>query len=504
MNKIIYFLLFTTFSISVFGTTNSCLLHKLSNLKHGSRYTTISDQFLSEFVVRLSEIEILLKDPKKFENSIEVLELKSESKYIYEKMDELLKNKGVSKSFHQKQKIKDIKNQHLKLQKSFEKFFELHGIPLDYKSLVKMYPIETVNSADDLIKAKQLYSVLLDRIYDGYIVSKSLKNRKIHKNIESSLKIIERRLEKKISTKNSSSILNSPNYNEIVTSGLNTSVMKEVKIGRGMLGAKYLLHSTEGNMVVLKSSEHVEFRLASSNNKEVRKIFGEGKNYLSKRYPIKPGTTKAREVASYKLSDYLDFDLVPVTKEVTLKDGSLGTAQDFKENFVMAFESYDKRKTFMTKSIFDNKNAYIRPDKKQIHEMAVFDLITGAIDRNSANWMLDKNGNIAAIDNGYTFPMETKTSYINLSWENVILKSPDMTLLSSDLVLKIKQLDIKKMAQVMRESNIEEPAIKLMKERVELMQRYVEGKDQVQVLELSKMIKHQMKGNKYEVESFFR
>ncbi|BDT92458.1 hypothetical protein IFM12275_24340 [Nocardia sputorum] len=103
--------------------------------------------------------------------------------------------------------------------------------------------------------------------------------------------------------------------------------------------------------------------------------------------PRVPGAQAKREVAAYRFSKILGFDdLVPDTALVNGPSGP-GSLQEF-----------------VTAGPAKPISGY---DQIQRQRMAVFDYLTGNLDRNTGNYLTRPDGRIIAIDHGLTFPETT-------------------------------------------------------------------------------------------------
>jgi uncharacterized repeat protein (TIGR03843 family) len=109
-------------------------------------------------------------------------------------------------------------------------------------------------------------------------------------------------------------------------------------------------------------------------------------------WDFEPGLHR-REVAAYRLSEVLKFDLVPPT---VLRDGPYG------EGSMQWFVDVDHRQHYFT--IHEE-----RPDlHDKLREVAVFDLLANNTDRKSGHVLIDGDDHIWGIDHGLCFAADFK------------------------------------------------------------------------------------------------
>lgn len=105
------------------------------------------------------------------------------------------------------------------------------------------------------------------------------------------------------------------------------------------------------------------------------------------------GSLAAREVAAYRVSAFLGWDLVPPT---VLRDGPLG------EGSVQLFVPHDPRQHYFT---LVEQDQHALP----LVLLAYFDLLTNNADRKGGHVLLGaRDGRVYGIDNGLTFHTERK------------------------------------------------------------------------------------------------
>jgi uncharacterized repeat protein (TIGR03843 family) len=102
-------------------------------------------------------------------------------------------------------------------------------------------------------------------------------------------------------------------------------------------------------------------------------------------------TLYRREVASYELSKWLGWGLVPAT--VARGDGPLGAGS------LQAFVDHDPEEHYF--SLLDDHRRFFR-------RLAFFDMLANNADRKGGHCLLDASGRVWAIDHGLTFHTEPK------------------------------------------------------------------------------------------------
>lgn len=151
---------------------------------------------------------------------------------------------------------------------------------------------------------------------------------------------------------------------------------------------------------------------------------GEAKNM---RDSIETGTFYKREVASYKIDQALNVDLVPPTV-VRKIGGKIGSHQEFKEGY----EAWGN-------ALSSWKNAVKTSDK---NKMSFFDYLLANEDRHHFNFMVNKTGKMSAIDNGLTLGSGNVSYYKNY-WDRelnyMFSKSSDLSKIDGikDILLKV-------------------------------------------------------------------
>jgi uncharacterized repeat protein (TIGR03843 family) len=100
-----------------------------------------------------------------------------------------------------------------------------------------------------------------------------------------------------------------------------------------------------------------------------------------------------REVAAYRLSSWLGFDVVPVT--VPRTDGPFG------EGSVQQFVPFDPDAHYFTLYEDESRHDVLR-------RLAIFDILINSTDRKGGHVLLSRDGRVQAIDNGLSFHSEFK------------------------------------------------------------------------------------------------
>ena len=104
-------------------------------------------------------------------------------------------------------------------------------------------------------------------------------------------------------------------------------------------------------------------------------------------------TGPERELLAYDLDLAMGFDLVPPTVGRFVEQLGFGSVQAW----VRTPLAVDMVKS----GEYDYKK---HPENPWLHRIAAFDFITGELDRHAANFLIDRERRVYAIDNGYKFP----------------------------------------------------------------------------------------------------
>lgn len=103
-------------------------------------------------------------------------------------------------------------------------------------------------------------------------------------------------------------------------------------------------------------------------------------------------TGPERELLAYDIDRACGFDLVPPTVGRHVEDLGYGS--------VMAWIRAPLAIDWVRNGEYRYRD---HPENPWLHRCAAFDFITGQIDRHAANWILDEDRRVYAIDNGYSF-----------------------------------------------------------------------------------------------------
>jgi uncharacterized repeat protein (TIGR03843 family) len=147
---------------------------------------------------------------------------------------------------------------------------------------------------------------------------------------------------------------------------------------------------------------HIEGRMPNSSNATFLVTVGEAANNTQGIYkPLRgerplwdfePGLYK-REVAAFRLSEALGYDIVPPT---VICDGPLG------EGSLQLFINYDPAEHYFV--LYES-----RPElHSQLRTMAIFDIVANNTDRKGGHVVLDESGSVWGIDHGVCFSEEFK------------------------------------------------------------------------------------------------
>ncbi|MBC6458962.1 hypothetical protein [Actinomadura sp. HBU206391] len=157
------------------------------------------------------------------------------------------------------------------------------------------------------------------------------------------------------------------------------------------------------------------------------------------RKSIPKGGLAYREVAAYRLSELLGWDLVPTT---TLWSGpkGIGSLQDFVDKTDGSFLPH----------------SYTRLDQDR---MAAFDYIIGNTDRHRGNYLTVLDGRIKAVDHGLSFP-EDSQGYIRSNFlAEYMERPPHERQLSPEVIADIKAIDIAELRRMLRGSGLSPGAV---------------------------------------------
>jgi hypothetical protein len=141
-----------------------------------------------------------------------------------------------------------------------------------------------------------------------------------------------------------------------------------------------------------------------------------GCQYETKRYCSSVDLTitgPEREVLAYELDRVMKFNLVPPTVGRHIDGLGYGSVMAWVKA-PMAVE-LTKSKEYKYKE---------HPENIWLHRLAAFDFITGQIDRHAANFMLDKDYRVYAIDNGYSFVKNDDRTFLKCNPGKYLVGKP--------------------------------------------------------------------------------
>jgi len=124
----------------------------------------------------------------------------------------------------------------------------------------------------------------------------------------------------------------------------------------------------------------------------------------SARSTVPVGTYYKREVAAFKIDKIYGFDLVPTTVVKNVK-GQVGSLQHFQVGYKTGYEASGQW-----------VDAIARSERQK---MSLFDYLIANEDRHRNNWMVNKTGKVAAIDNGLSLGKGGVNCYRNF-FENAL------------------------------------------------------------------------------------
>jgi hypothetical protein len=160
-------------------------------------------------------------------------------------------------------------------------------------------------------------------------------------------------------------------------SSLATSPIRTSKpIGEDTANKPQLVTMDDGTVAVFKAQEN-EY-------KDMKHIPAA---YLS---GIQQGTFWKREVAASRLAEVMGFDDIVPPTAARESEGEVGSAQEYLYGARDAVRLSESQK-------YDGE--------KDAARAAVFDYVTGQLDRHGGNWMI-RDGRIALTDNGISFPLK--------------------------------------------------------------------------------------------------
>lgn len=488
MSNILKTLLIFSLCLPALAGSEICYLKELEKQVRTKPLMAHEDHF-HEIIKKLKKMNDEVRK-KKFNNSHELINYRKRVHDVKDEITKYLVNAGAAGK--EQGKFLKLEMQYEGIISFLDDIEAQKNILLDFKTLEASYPLNKTTDQTKLIELRNMYTELKEKTFLKLENETSDQYINMQKSINNKIRKIEEKIIIKVEAPRSS-ILNSPNIDEIINKGFENGDIYYENVEPGSFGAKLFSFHDSGHVVVFKSSVEEELDFAHRSRSAVEKNFSSGRNYITERHPIVAGTLINREVAVGKLSNLLNFKVVPVTKEITLQSGVKGSIQEFKEGYINASKNIhylNKKRSIFNKNI---EEVFISPNQNDLHEMAILDLISGNLDRSYGNWMVDKNGNIAAIDNGLAFPMEAgKSVHFDSSWDTDMFASSIS--LSEEHVGVIKNLDISLIRKEMKSNNIEDEALDLMEERIKLLKQYINSHDDVNIRDLAEIIDKHMQG----------
>jgi hypothetical protein len=184
---------------------------------------------------------------------------------------------------------------------------------------------------------------------------------------------------------------------------------------------------------------------------------------------IDVSTRQKRDFQFYKLSRYLEYDSVPETVLTKINGEEVSiTARVYGREFTTEREYH----RYMTGRIIHGKTGYLH-HKQDLENLAILDMVGGNMDRNITNLIFDEQRNrIMAIDHADVLPAKQKVPHVQWFWTEY---GPGASLpLSEESLKKIRDLDSKKITDLLRKDQLLEPKAYLqMERRIEFMKEFV-------------------------------
>jgi hypothetical protein len=140
-------------------------------------------------------------------------------------------------------------------------------------------------------------------------------------------------------------------------------------------------------------------------------------------------TGPERELLAYDIDRAMDFDLVPPTVGRYVDDLGFGA--------VMAWVRAPLGVEWTKSNKYRYKN---HPENPWLHKLAAFDFITGQIDRHAANWIMDNELRVYAIDNGYSFVKNDDRRFLKCNVGKYLVGKP----VHPEVTALVKKIDEKK------------------------------------------------------------
>jgi len=134
------------------------------------------------------------------------------------------------------------------------------------------------------------------------------------------------------------------------------------------------------------------------------------------------GTQYIREVAAYVIDQAVGIGMVPPTtiKEI---DGKVGSVQQYVDDASIAVSYFN----------YEIAGGIRGLDSEQVAKAALLDYLLESMDRHGENWMVDNDGDIYMIDNGFSLPSRDA---------NIWNKSPFLSRFDNDLSQIVAELPL--------------------------------------------------------------
>ena len=167
-------------------------------------------------------------------------------------------------------------------------------------------------------------------------------------------------------------------------------------------------------------------------------------------------TGPERELLAYDLDRACGFDLVPPTVGRHVDDLGYGS--------VMAWV-----RAPLAIDLVRNREYRYRdhPENPWLHRCAAFDFITGQIDRHAANWILDKDRRVYAIDNGYSFVKGDDRRFLKCNIGKHLVGTP----VHPDVVNFVRGIDEKKVWEILQNRGFKNGEAEGVMKRLEEMKK---------------------------------
>jgi len=167
-------------------------------------------------------------------------------------------------------------------------------------------------------------------------------------------------------------------------------------------------------------------------------------------------TGPERELLAYDLDRATDFGLVPPTVGRHVDELGYGS--------VMAWVRAPLAIDWVRKGDYRYRD---HPENPWLHRCAAFDFITGQIDRHAANWILDKDYRVYAIDNGYSFVKGDDRRFLKCNIGKYLVGKP----VHPDVVNFVRGIDEKKVWKVLQSRGFKHGEPEGVMKRLEEMKR---------------------------------